>query len=130
MKKLLLFLPLSLLMSSFFYAQKVVKITNKAPVSIYAFNSLEKDNFSISLLNKRLQLKSFNSIIVDIHDVDQKIYPLTFMEIGERTSGYIYDDYKSYQNNNFLKEFLFNNNPTRWNLQCVRNRIPPNSVNE
>ena len=50
------------------------------------------------------------------------------MEIGERTSAYVYDDYESYQNNNFLKEFLFDNNPTRWNLRCVKNRIPPNSV--
>ena len=125
MKKLFLFLPLSLLMSPFFYAQKVIKITNRAPISIYAFNSLEKNNFSISLLNKRLQLKSFNSIIVDIHNVDQKIYPLNFMEIGERKSAYVYDDYESYQNNNFLKEFLFDNNPTRWNLRCVKNRIPP-----
>ncbi len=128
MKKLFLFLPLGLLMSPFFYAQKAIQITNRAPVSIYAFNSLKKNNFSISLLNKRLQLKSFNSIIVDIHNVDQKIYPLNFMEIGERTSAYVYDDYESYQNNNFLKEFLFDNNPTRWNLRCVKNRIPPNSV--
>jgi hypothetical protein len=130
MKKLLLFLPLSLLMSTFFYAQKVIKITNKAPLSIYAFNSLEKNNFSISLLNKRLQLKSFNSIIINIHNVDQKIYPLNFMEIGERTSTSVYDGYESYQNNNFLKEFLFDNNPTRWNLQCVENRIQPHSLNE
>jgi hypothetical protein len=130
MKKIFLFLTTLLLMSTSFYAQKVVKTINKAPVSIYTFNSLEKDSFSISLLNKRLQLKSFNSIIVDIHNVDQKIYPLTFMEIGERTSASVYDDYQSYQNNNFLKEFLFDNNPTRWNLQCIENRIPPNSLNK
>jgi hypothetical protein len=130
MKKIFLFFTTLLLISTSFYAQKVVKTINKAPISIYTFNSLKKDSFSISSLHKRLKLKSFHFRFVAAHNIDQTIYPLNFREIGERTSAFVYDDYERYQNNNFLKEFLFDNNPTRWNLQCVENRIPPNSVNE
>jgi hypothetical protein len=130
MKKRLLFLTTLLLMSTSFYAQKVVKTINKAPASIYTFNSLEKDNFSISSLHKRLKLKSFQFRFVDAHNIDQIIYPLNFREIGERALKYVYDDYERYQNNSFVKDFIFDNDPTRWRLHCRENSIQPQTVNK
>ncbi len=130
MKKTLLFLPVMLLISVSFFAQKRAIIKQKAPVSIYTFNSLEKDVNSISSLNKRLNLTSFNFVIVDADDIDNNIASMSFKDIGTKPSEYIYDDYKRYQNNNFLKGFLTKNDPTRWNLHCIENRIQPYFLNK
>ena len=35
------------------------------------------------------------------------------------------DDYEKYQDKTYLKEFLFTNDPTRWNLHRKENRIQP-----
>ena len=131
MKKRFLFLTTLLLMSTSFYAQKEVKTIHRAPVSIYTFNSLDKDNFSISSLHKRLKLKSFHFRFVDAHNIDQIIYPLNFKEIGERALKYVYDDdYERYQNNSFVKDFIFANDPTRWRLHCRENSTQPQTVNK
>ncbi len=130
MKKIFLVLTTLLLMSTSFYAQKVVKTINKAPISIYTFNSLEKDSFSISSLHKRLKLKSFHFRFVAAHNIDQTIHPLNFREIGERVSAFVYDVYERYQNNSFVKDFIFDNDPTSWRLHFRENRTPPQTVNK
>ena len=120
-KKGLLFLTTLLLMSTSFYAQKVVKKINKAPISIYTFNSLKKDTQSISSLSKRLNISTYSFILTDAHNINQKIYPLNFKEIGDKRPAYVYDSYEKYQDHTFLKEFLFDNDPTRWRLHCREN---------
>jgi hypothetical protein len=112
------------------YAQKTSTNISKAPLSIYTFNSLKKDTHSISSISKRLNINPFYLAIANDHNVDQKIYPLNFKEIGAQTKAYVYDDYEKYQDNTFLKEFLFANDPTRWNLQRTRNRTQPVPLNK
>jgi len=130
MKKIFLLFIIFLCANISMYAQKTSTNISKAPISIYTFNSLKKDTHSISSINKRLNIKSFYLVIANNHNVDQKIYPLNFKEIGEQTTEYIYDDYEKYQDNTFLKEFLFDNDPTRWNLQRTKNRIQPVPLNK
>jgi len=130
MKKIFLLFIIFLCANISMYAQKTSTNISKAPISIYTFNSLKKDTHSISSINKRLNIKPFYLVIANNHNVDQKIYPLNFKEIGEQTTEYIYDDYEKYQDNTFLKEFLFDNDPTRWNLQRTKNRIQPVPLNK
>ena len=112
------------------YAQKKSINISKAPVSIYTFNSLKKDTHSISSIGKRLNIKPFYLVIANNHNVDQKIYPLNFKEIGAKTTAYVQDAYEKYQDNTFLKEFLFASDPTRWNLQRTKNSIHPVPLNK
>jgi hypothetical protein len=107
------------------YAQKTTTNISKAPLSIYTFNSLKKDTHSISSVSKRLNIHPFYFVIANDHNIDQKTTPLNFKEIGAHTKAAVYDDYEKYQDNTFLKEFLFANDPTRWNLQRIENRIQP-----
>jgi hypothetical protein len=130
MKKRLLFLTVFLWVHIAVNAQETNISKHKAPISIYTFNALKKDMQSISSLSKRLNIRTFSFILADAHNIDQKIHPLNFKEIGDNVPTYVYDSYEKYQDNTFLKEFLFDNDPTRWNLQCIENRIPPNAVNK
>ena len=111
-------------------AQEASTNMSKVPVSIYTFNSLKKDAHNISSISRRLNINPFYSVIPNNHNVDEKIYPLNFKEIGEQTTEYVYDDYQKYQDKTFLKEFLFANDPTRWNLQRTKNRIQPVPLNK
>ena len=130
MKKRLLSLTISLLLSISLCAQKTNTPQQKVPVSIYTFNSLDKDVNSISSLNKRLKLTSYKFIIVKADDIATKVTSINFSAIGKKPSAYIYDDYKKYQNNNLLKGFLLKNDPTRWNLHRIENRIQPYFLNK
>jgi hypothetical protein len=125
MKRVLLFFITFLCIHTFISAQEIIKIAHKAPLSIYTFSTLKKDTHSISLINQRLNIQPFCSIIPDDHNVDQKLYPLNFKEIGDQKPAYVYDDYEKYQDKTYLKEFLFTNDPTRWNLHRKENRIQP-----
>jgi hypothetical protein len=130
MKKIFLLFIIFLCVNISTYAQKKSINISKAPVSIYTFNSLKKDAHNISSISRRLNINPFYSATPNDHNVDQKIYPLNFKETGEQTTEYIYDDYEKYQDNTFLKEFLFANDPTRWNLQRTKNRIQPVPLNK
>ena len=112
------------------YAQKTSTNISRATISIYTFNSLKKGVHTNSSISRRLNINPFYSVIPNNHNVDQKIYPLNFKEIGEQTAEYVYDDYQKYQDKTFLKEFLFANDPTRWNLQRTKNRIQPVPLNK
>ena len=130
MKKIFLLFIIFLCANISIYAQKTTINTSKAPISIYTFNSLKKDAHTISSISRRLNINPFYSVIPNNHNVDQKIYPLNFKEIGEQTTEYVYDAYQKYQDKTFLKEFLFANDPTRWNLQRTKNRIQPVPLNK
>ncbi|TXD47878.1 hypothetical protein [Polaribacter sp. IC073] len=130
MKKRLLSLTISLFLSISLYAQKTNTPQQKAPVSIYTFNSLDKDVNSISSLNKRLKLTSYKFVIVKADDIATKVASINFSAIGKKPSASIYDDYRKHQNNNLLKGFLYKNDPTRWNLHRIENRIQPYFLNQ
>ena len=130
MKKEILFLPVALFISLLSFAQKTEKTDNKAPISIYTFNSLEKDVNSFTSIRNRLNLISFKFVIIDANDIDTNTVSLDFKNIGTTPTLFIYDDYNRYQNNNLLKGFLYKNDPTRWNLHCIENRIQPYFLNK
>ena len=130
MKKTLLLFMIFICVNISMQAQEASTNMSKVPVSIYTFNSLKKDAHNISSISRRLNINSFYSVIPNNHNVDEKIYPLNFKEIGEQTTEYVYDDYQKYQDKTFLKEFLFANDPTRWNLQRTKNRIQPVPLNK
>ena len=130
MKKIFLLFIIFLCANISIYAQKTSTNIRKAPISIYTFNSLKKGVHTNSSISRRLNINPFYSVIPNNHNVDQKIYPLNFKEIGEQTAEYVYDDYQKYQDKTFLKEFLFANDPTRWNLQRTKNRIQPVPLNK
>ena len=130
MKKTLLLFMIFICVNISMQAQEASTNMSKVPVSIYTFNSLKKDAHNISSISRRLNINSFYSVIPNNHNVDEKIYPLNFKEIGEQTTEYVYDAYQKYQDKTFLKEFLFANDPTRWNLQRTKNRIQPVPLNK
>ena len=55
---------------------------------------------------------------------------LKFLEIGETTPEYVFDAFTKYQINGFIKDFIFENDPTRWNLHQRKNKMQPPSLNE
>ena len=130
MKKTLLLFMIFICVNISMQAQEASTNMSKVPVSIYTFNSLKKDAHNISSISRRLNINSFYSVIPNNHNVDEKIYPLNFKEIGEQTTEYVYDAYQKYQDKTFLKEFLFANDPTRWNIQRTKNRIEPVPLNK
>jgi hypothetical protein len=89
MKKIFLLFIIFLCANISIYAQKTRTNIRKAPISIYTFNSLKKDTHSISSIGKRLNIKPFYLVIANNHNVDQKIYPLNFKEIGAKTTAYV-----------------------------------------
>ena len=130
MKKIFLLFIIFLCANISIYAQEVSTSMSKVSVSIYTFNSLKKDAHTISSISRRLNINPFYSVIPNNHNVDEKIYPLNFKEIGAQATEYVYDDYEKYEDNTFLKEFLFANDPTRWNLQRRKNRIQPAPIDK
>lgn len=115
MKNSCLFLVAFLLFSITLQAQK----TAKKPTSIYTFSKFSDDKNGFSAINKRLKLKNFNFVFVDVVDLDLNQFSVDTNNLYKTPSEFIFDDYKRYQNRNLLKGFLLKNDPTRWNLQCL-----------
>ena len=129
MRKESLFLIVALLMTVTFYGQNNKIIQKKAPISIYTFNLMENDINSTSALNERLKLTNYKFVTVDLEDIETNTASLDFKYLDRKPSNFIYDDYKKYQDNNLLKGFLLKNDPTRWNLHRIENRIQPSLLN-
>lgn len=87
------------------------------PKSIYTFSSIALKN-SAYALNNKLKLKNFDFVYVDLLDLDLNQFSVEFQNLGKKPSSLIYDDYNAYRDENFLKGFRLENDPTRWNLQC------------
>ena len=107
-----------LLINLSFFAQKKTTSTSKKPASIYTFSKFSIDKNSFSALNKKLNLKDFNFVFVDIIDSEFNEFTLDVKNSYKEPSEFIYDNLKRYQNNNLLKGFLLKNDPTRWNFHC------------
>lgn len=117
MKTKHLLLALIFLFSISMNAQKTNTASSKKPTSIYTFSNLLNTN-SFSAINKKLNLKNLNFVIVDQIDIDTNTFPLNFNDLEKNATAFIYDDYVKYRDENLLKGFLLKNDPTRWNLQC------------
>ena len=94
----------------------LISAQQKQPKSIYTFSSTPLKN-STYVLNKKLKLNNFDFVYVDLLDVDLNQFSIDFQNIGKKPSSLIYDDYNAYRDENFLKGFRLENDPTRWNLQ-------------
>ena len=118
MKTNYLFLSLILLFSFSINAQKTNTSTSKKPVSIYTVSNLLNSNNNFSAINKKLKLNNFDFVYVDQMDLDLNLFSFEFKDIGKNPTAFIYDDYVAYRDENLLKGFLLENDPTRWNLWC------------
>ncbi len=118
MKTNYLFLSFVLLFSFSMNAQKTNTSTSKKPVSIYTVSNLLNSNNNFSAINKKLKLNNFDFVYVDQMDLDLNLFSFEFKDIGKNPTAFIYDDYVAYRDENLLKGFLLENDPTRWNLWC------------
>ena len=86
----------------------------EVPLSIYTlhtFSNTENNSYWNSI--QKLNLTSYRFVYAKQNNLDYNIFSLRFENIGKRPSKFIYNDYRRYQNNNLLKGFLFENEPTR-----------------
>jgi hypothetical protein len=113
-----IFFTVFLLINLSFFAQKTTTSTFKKPVSIYTLSNLLNANNSFSSINKKLKLNNFDFVYVSQKDLDLNLFSFQFKDIGKNPSAFIYDDYTAYRDENLLKGFLLDNDPTRWNLWC------------
>ncbi|WOC39461.1 hypothetical protein [Polaribacter sp. HL-MS24] len=109
-----------------FYGQQKPSVEKKAPKSIYTFRSDAEDTHSFPSLNKRLTLASLEMqwTSSSFHS-DLNPRPVEFKKMSTKPITFHLDDMQRYQNSKFIREFFYKNDPTRWNLQCVQNRIQP-----
>jgi hypothetical protein len=113
-----IFFTVFLLINLSFFAQNANTSTLKKPVSIYTVSNLLNSNNSFSSINKKLKLNNFDFVYVNQKDLDLNLFSFQFKDIGKNPSAFIYDDYIAYRDENLLKGFLLDNDPTRWNLWC------------
>ena len=118
MKTNFLLLVLSLIFSFSIYAQNTTTATLKKPVSIYTLSNLLNSKNNFSDINKKLKLNNFDFVYVNQEDLDSNLFSFQFDDIGKNPTAFIYDDYIAYRDENLLKGFLLENDPTRWNLWC------------
>lgn len=89
----------------------------KTAVSIYTFSSLSQNINSISNLSKKLNLKNFQFAHVNYFNPNFNQFPFYFEDLSKNPSDLVYD-FKRFQDKLIPREFLIENNPTLWNLQC------------
>ena len=117
MKKYTLLL-LTIFVGSFCFSQEQ-KTTNNTvlPVSIYtasyAINT--NKNPSYASIKQYLNLKeSYKFTTVSFEDIDNNQFVISANNINTKATKFIYDDYKSYRDENLLKGFLQKYDLTRW----------------
>ncbi|WP_405609512.1 hypothetical protein [Polaribacter sp. Asnod1-A03] len=106
-----------LFVGSFCFSQQ--KTTNKSfsPISIYTvdFQSKTNKNPSYSSIKKNLQLKeNYKFTTVSFEDIDSGEFNITNTNLTTKSTRFIYDDYKTYRDENLLKGFLQKYDLTRW----------------
>ena len=116
------FIAIIFLFSFSINGQEVAVNSSKKPASIYTFSAFSKDENNFSAINKKLKLDHFSFGFVDIIDLNLNQFSLDSKDIGKSSTTFMYD-YKRHQDRNLLKDFLFKNDPTRWNLQCQQQNL-------
>jgi len=110
-------LLLTLFVGSFCLSQQKTTNNNFIPISIYTTSFIVKkdSNPSYSSINKNLNLKNYYKFTtVSLEDIDSGQFLISDRTLTTKATRFIYDDYKSYRDENLLKGFLQKYDPTRW----------------
>ncbi|MDN3618461.1 MULTISPECIES: hypothetical protein [Polaribacter] len=111
------FLLLTLFVGSFCFSQQQTTNNNFIPVSIYtsSFQLTADDTPSYSSINKDLNFKKqYKFSTVSFEEIDDNQFLISTENLTTKATKFIYDDYKSYRDENLLKGFLQKHDPTRW----------------
>lgn len=110
-------LLLILFVGSFCFSQQKTTNNNFIPVSIYTTSFQVKTvlNPSYSSLKKNLNFKNYYKFsTISFEDIDSGQFLISDKNLTTKSTTFIYDDYKSYRDENLLKDFLQKHDPTRW----------------
>ena len=110
-------LLLTLFVGSFCFSQQKTTNNNFIPVSIYTTSfSVKTDiNPSYASLKKNLNFKNYYKFsTISFEDIDSGQFLISNKNLSTKATIYIYDDYKSYRDENLLKGFFQKYDPTRW----------------
>ena len=108
----------TLFISSFCLAQQT-KTTNtlNKPLSIYTSSINFVNQFSYTSVKKKLNFKkNYSFTTVSFEDIDSGLFLISDNNLSTKSTKFIYDDYKSYRDENLLKGFLQKYDLTRWNV--------------
>lgn len=111
------FLLLTLFVGSFCFSQQQTTNNNFIPVSIYtsSFKLKVDDNPTYTSINKGLNLKTqYKLTTVSFEGIDKGQVLISDKNLTTKPTKFIYDDYKSYRDENLLKGFLEKYDLTRW----------------
>ena len=111
------FLLLTLFVGSFCFSQQQTTNNNFTPVSIYttSFQLKADNNPTYSSINKDLNFKKkYKFSTVSFEEIDDNQFLISTENLSTKATKFIYDDYKSYRDENLLKGFLYKHDPTRW----------------
>ncbi len=118
MKKYYL-LYITLFIGSFCFSQEQNTTNNSyVPVSIYTatYKYINNNSPSYASIKKNLNLSnSYKFDTVSFEDINSGRILISSKNFGAKSSKFIYDDYKSYRDENLLKGFLQKHDLTRWN---------------
>ncbi|KGL62718.1 hypothetical protein [Polaribacter sp. Hel1_85] len=112
------FLLLTLFVGSFCFSQEQ-KATNNTvlPVSIYTTSYINNTNktSSYASIKQYLNLKKYYKFTtVSFEDIDNNQFVISANNLSIKSTKFIYDDYKSYRDENLLKGFMQKYDLTRW----------------
>jgi hypothetical protein len=110
-------LLLTLFVGSFCFSQQKTTNNNFIPVSIYTTSfQVKTDLFpSYSSLKKNLNFKNYYKFsTISFEGIDSGQFLISDKNLSTKATKFIYDDYKSYRDENLLKGFLQKYDPTRW----------------
>ncbi|WP_343328705.1 hypothetical protein [Polaribacter staleyi] len=110
-------LLLTLFVGSFCFSQQQTTNNNFTPISIYtsSFGVKTNQNPSYSSIKKNLNLKKhYKFTTVSFEEIDANQFFISDKNLSTKATRFIYDDYKSYRDENLLKGFLQKHDPTRW----------------
>ena len=118
MKKNIFFI-LTLFVGSFCYSQQQKSTNSKLlPISIYTATFLSTKNVNsptYTSVAKNLNFSNYYKFVtVSFDDIDSNRFLISDDNLGTKATIFIYDDYKSYRDENLLKGFLQKYDPTRW----------------
>ena len=82
------------------------------------------NQFSYASVKKSLNFKkNYSFTTVSFEDIDNGLFLISDTNLSTKATRFIYDDYKSYRDENLLKGFLQKYDLTRW--QACQFLVPP-----
>ena len=113
------FLLTTLFVGSFCFSQQQTTSNIVFPVSIYTntFPAKTIHTPSYTSIKKNLNFSnSYKFTTVSFEDIDDNQFLISDINLSTKPTKFIYDDYKSYRDENLLKGFFQKYDLTRWNL--------------